>query len=250
MNTQGILNNKVCIVTGAGKGIGFSVVKRFVSEGAIVYANVRSQESEQGKLQELAENYQTLKIQYYDVTKAEEVKNAVLEIKRNEGRIDALINNAGLVSYELLSLINFDKLQSMFDTNVVGVIRMIQLVSRVMTRQKSGSIINISSIVGVKGVKGQLAYSATKGALNAVTLSAAKELSEFQIRVNAVAPGMVGTERFISVLEEKFSERINNIGFGRLADPDEVGDLCLFLASDLSKFVTGQIIGIDGSTIL
>lgn len=250
MSTQGLLKNKVCIVTGAGKGIGLSVVNRFASEGAIVYANVRSQESDHKKLHELAENFSNIKIQYYDVTKAEELKNAVLEIKKKEGRIDALVNNAGLVSYELMGLINFDKLQAMFDTNVIAAIRMIQLVSRVMTRQKSGSIINISSIVGVKGVKGQLAYSATKGALNSITLSAAKELAEFQIRVNAVAPGMVGTERLKNIMEEKFSDRLNDIGFGRMAEPDEVGDLCLYLASDLSRYLTGQIIGIDGSTIL
>ncbi|MFD2201831.1 SDR family NAD(P)-dependent oxidoreductase [Shivajiella indica] len=250
MNTEGFLTNKVCIVTGASKGIGFATVKKFAEAGAIVYANVRNQDSIFDKLSELSEKFPDLKIQFYDVTKAEEVKNAVMEVKKNEGRIDVLVNNAGEVSYELLAMLNYDKLTSMLDTNVVAVIRLTQLVSRIMSRQKSGSIINISSIVGVKGVKGQLSYAATKGAVNAITLSAAKELAEFSIRVNAVAPGMVATDRLKNVMEVKFSNRLDDIGFGRMAEPEEVADVCLFLASDMSKYVTGQIIGVDGGTVL
>ena len=119
-----------------------------------------------------------------------------------------------------------------------------------MTRQQSGSIINMASMVGVKGAKGQLSYSATKGAVVAATRSAAKELAENHIRVNAIAPGMVGSERFKAVLAEKFAQKINDIPFGRLAEPEEVAQLCLFLAADSSSYITGQIIGVDGGVVL
>ena len=135
----------------------------------------------------------------------------------------------------------------MFEVNVIAMIQLVQLASRIMTRQKSGSIINMSSVVGVQGVKGQLGYSATKGAVISITKSAAKELIEHNIRVNAIAPGMVGTERFTAVFEEKFKDKIANIGIGRLAEPNEIANVCVFLASDLSTYVTGQVIGVDGS---
>ena len=119
-----------------------------------------------------------------------------------------------------------------------------------MQRQQNGSIINMASMVAVKGAKGQLSYAATKGAVISATKSAAKELANDKIRVNAIAPGMVGTERFKNVLQEKFSEKINDIPFGRLAEPEEIAKLCLFLASDASSYITGQVIGIDGGAVI
>ncbi len=108
----------------------------------------------------------------------------------------------------------------------------------------------MASIVGVNGVKGQMAYSASKGAVIALTKSAAKELAENNIRVNAIAPGMVGTERLLNIMEKSFDHRLNDIGMGRLAEPREIADACVFLASDLSTYVSGQILGVDGSTVL
>ena len=105
-------------------------------------------------------------------------------------------------------------------------------------------------MVGVKGAKGQLAYSATKGAVISITKSAAKELAEFNIRVNAIAPGMVATDRFKNVIENKFEDRISDVGFGRMAEPEEIADAYVFLASDMSRYITGQIIGVDGGFIL
>ena len=174
----------------------------------------------------------------------------VVSIKKEHGRIDVLANIAGLISYELMPMIDYEKFRKMLDVNVVGLVHLMSLVSRIMTRQQSGSIINMASMVGEKGSKGQLSYSATKGAVISATKSAAKELAESHIRVNAIAPGMVGSERFKTVLEEKFAQKINDVPFGRLAEPEEVAQLCLFLASDQSQYVTGQIIGIDGGAII
>jgi 3-oxoacyl-[acyl-carrier protein] reductase len=246
-----ILEGKICLVTGSNRGIGKAIVERYAEEGAIVYANARKV----GSLDEWATScslkYNTQVIPlYFDVVDNAAAKQAILRIKNEQQRLDVLVNNAGLVTYELLSMINFESLREMFDVNVIGTIQLIQLASRLMTRQKSGSIINMSSIVGDKGVKGQLAYSATKGAVISVTKSASKELASSNIRVNAIAPGMVGTDRLLEVFEKSFKDRMSDIGMGRLAKPEEIANACVFLGSDLSEYVTGQILGVDGGTIL
>jgi len=245
-----VLTNKVCLITGANSGIGLATTELFSEAGAVVYANVRTLDGISAELNQLITKHPNLKLCAFDVTDAASMKGAITDIKRESGKIDVLVNNAGVVSYELIPFINFEKLHEMLEVNVIAVIRLTQIVSRIMARQKSGSIINISSIVGVKGVKGQLAYAATKGALNAVTLSAAKELAEYGIRVNAIAPGMVGTERLKAIIADKFKEQNKEIALGRIAEPKEIANTCLFLASDLSSYTTGQILGVDGGLLI
>lgn len=247
MSTR-LLEGKICLVTGTNRGIGMAIAERYAEEGAVVFANARKEYSLETWAKQCSEKYHTSVIPlYFDITDAAASKAALLKIKSDFGRIDVLVNNAGMVTYELLPMIDFEKLRAMFEVNVIAMIQLVQLASRIMTRQKSGSIINMSSVVGVQGVKGQLGYSATKGAVISITKSAAKELIEHNIRVNAIAPGMVGTERFTAVFEEKFKDKIANIGIGRLAEPNEIANVCVFLASDLSTYVTGQVIGVDGS---
>jgi 3-oxoacyl-[acyl-carrier protein] reductase len=251
MAGTGLLKDKVCLITGAGKGIGKAIAERYAEEGAVVYANARVEGSIDEWAKELSEKNNTTVIPiYFDITDAAAAKQAVLKIKADHQRIDVLVNNAGMVTYELLSMINFDSLRNMFEVNVIAMIQLIQLVSRIMGRQKSGSIINMSSIVGVNGVGGQLAYSATKGAVISLTKSAAKELAPSNIRVNAIAPGMVATERLVEVFEKSFKDRLNDIGMGRLAKPEEIANACVFFGSDLSEYVSGQVLGVDGSTVL
>jgi len=251
MESSALLQNKVCLITGAAKGIGMAIAEKFAEQGAVVYANARTENSLEEWAVETSAKYGCSVIPvYFDVTDYNRAKEVIMRIKSESGKLDVVVNNAGIVTYEMLGMIDFNRMREMFEVNVYAAINLIQLASRIMARQDSGSLINISSLVGDKGVKGQLAYSASKGALIALTRSAAKELAHQHIRVNAVAPGLIGTDRFTKIFNEKFSERINSIGMGRLGTPEEVANTCLFLASDLSTYVTGQVIGVDGSTII
>lgn len=251
MSSRSLLKGKVCLITGTSRGIGREIAERFSEEGAIVYANAREKNSIDEWAVGCSLKYQTDVVPlYFDVTDYNSVKAGVMQLISERKRLDVLVNNAGLVTYEVLGMIQIESLRKMLEVNVVAVINLIQTVSRLMSRQKSGSIINISSIVGVKGVKGQMAYSATKGAVVSLTKSAAKELASQNVRVNALAPGMVDTERFRRILEENFREKITSIGMGRMAKPLDVANACVFLGSDLSGYITGQIIEIDGSTVI
>lgn len=244
------LKDKICLVTGAGRGIGQAIALRFAQEGAVVYANYRTDDAITAWSGTLPEDVRTriLPIQF-DLTDRSALKEAVLQIRKEHNRIDVLVNNAGIVYNEPIGMTSYEHVSKMFEVNVFAVIELIQMVSRIMTRQGGGSIINISSMVGVHGSKGQSAYSASKGAVIALTKSAAKELAPAQIRVNSIAPGMTATERAIKMYDKVYDESIARIGMKRLADPVDIANACVFLASDQSAYITGQILGVDGSAV-
>ena len=241
-----LLENKICIVTGAAQGIGREIAKRFAADGAVVYAGDR-QELSEAKIKELEE--QQIHYLSFDLTDAAAVKQAMMQIFKAEGRIDVLVNNAGVVFNRKIGMIVREETELMFRINVIAVIELIQLVSRLMARNGGGSIVNIASVTAVLGSPGQVAYSATKGAIISLTKSAAKELAAQGIRVNAVAPGIVKTERFAELYEangEKIDERISRIALGRLGTPEDIANACSFLASDRASYISGQIVGVDG----
>lgn len=247
--TTKLLSQKVCLVTGAGRGIGRSIAGRLASEGAIVYANDLNKDELEQWIREFECEY-PIKSICFDITDELAVKNAVMTIKKESGKIDVLVNNAGIEFNESIGMISRKNMEKMFRVNVFAMVDMIQIVSRVMSRQQSGSIINISSIVGRRGNAGQLVYSATKGAVISLTKSAAKELAVKNIRVNTIAPGLTNTKMMQAGNDEKLQQRINNISMGRLAEPLDIANACLFLASDLSTYVSGQVLGVDGCSIL
>ena len=233
-----LLKDKVCIVTGAAQGIGKSIALKMIEDGAIVYGCDRLE----GSMSALELEFERFHALYFDVTHAQAAKESMMRVKKEQGHIDVLVNNAGVVFNKKIGMIVREETELMFRVNVIAVIELVQLVSRLMARNGGGSIVNIAS-------PGQSAYSATKGAIISFTKSAAKELAPIGVRVNAVAPGIVKTERFAELYEdskEKIDMRIAKIALGRLGSPDDIANACSFLASDRSSYISGQILGVDG----
>ena len=172
-----------------------------------------------------------------------------MSIYKAEGRIDCVVNNAAIIQNQKLGMVTKPLLEKMYAVNVFAVIDMIQIASRLMARTGGGCFVNMASVTGVVGSPGQVAYSASKGAVIALTKSAAKELAPQNIRVNAVAPGIVKTERFEELYEatgDKINERIEKIALGRLGTPQDIANAVSFLASDRASYISGQILGVDG----
>jgi len=245
-----LLKNKVCIVTGSTRGIGKEIACLFASQGAEVVVNGTRVGSAEQWIDE-SEYASRLHPYYFDISDPSEVRQNVMAVKRQFGHIDILVNNAAVEFNELIGMISRENMEKMFRVNVYGTIEMIQAVSRIMARNENGgSIINISSVVGLRGNPGQLVYSATKGAIIALTKSAAKELAPKKIRVNSIAPGLTQTEMMEQVDIEKLQGRISNICMGRIAQPSDIAGGCLLLASDYSEYISGQILPVDGCTIM
>lgn len=235
-----LLENKVCIITGAAQGIGRQIAEQFAQDGATVYACDK---------QKFTADNERIHPVVMDITDASSVKTNLMQIFKTEGHIDCLVNNAGIVYNRKIGMIMREETEHMFLVNVIAVLELIQLCSRLMARNGGGSIINIASVTAVLGSPGQVAYSATKGAIISMTKSAAKELAAQGIRVNAVAPGIVQTERFAELYESdgnKIDERIQRIALGRLGTPEDIAHACAFLASNNASYISGQILGVDG----
>lgn len=240
-----MLKDKICIVTGAAQGIGRAIALKLIEDGAVVYGCDRTV----GSMETLAAENATFHQLYFDVTDAAAAKTAMMQVKKEQGRIDVLINNAGVVFNKKIGMIVREETELMFRVNVIAVIELTQLVSRIMARTGGGSIVNIASVTAVLGSAGQTAYSSTKGAIISFTKSAAKELAPQGIRVNAVAPGIVKTERFEELYEasgDKIDTRIERIALGRLGNPEDVANAVAFLASEQASYISGQILGVDG----
>lgn len=245
-----LLSNKVSIITGAGRGIGKVIAEQFAQDGAIVYVN----DLQMGDMEEWAadcsiRNNTKVTPLCFDVTDSASLKSGLMNIYKTEGRIDCVVNNAAIIANQKLGMVTKPLLEKMYHVNVFSVIDMIQIASRLMARTGGGCFVNIASITGVVGSPGQVAYSSSKGAVISITKSAAKELAPKNIRVNAVAPGIIKTERFEELYDatgDKIDGRISRIALGRLGTPQDVAYAVAFLASDRASYISGQILGVDG----
>lgn len=245
-----LLSGKICLVTGAGRGIGRVISEQLAADGGVVYcADLAMGDMEPWAAEKSAEYDTKIVPMIMDVTDSAALKSGLMSIHKTEGRIDVVVNNAAIIQNQKLGMVTKPLLEKMYAVNVFAVIDMMQIASRLMARTGGGSIVNIASVTGVVGSPGQVAYSSTKGAVISATKSAAKELSPVQIRVNAVAPGIIKTERFEELYEasgDKIDQRISRIALGRLGTPQDVANAVAFLASDRASYISGHILGVDG----
>ncbi|MGZ7446001.1 SDR family NAD(P)-dependent oxidoreductase [Paenibacillus sp. TH7-28] len=246
-----MLKNKITFITGASRGIGRETAIQFAKHGAVLVLNGQNKEALEHLQAELQREYSAeVYILPYDVRDTAEIKHAFQWIKKDLGTLDVLVNNAGVLDDALLGMVNEQQMESTFSINIEAVIYHMQYASRLMTRQKQGSIINVSSIIGRTGNAGQVVYASSKAAVIGATYSAAKELGVHNIRVNAVAPGFIDTDMTKQLSDEKYKQRLSEIKMNRIGKPVEVANTILFLASDLSSYITGQVIGVDGGMVI
>ena len=245
MNGQ-LLKGKNCIVTGGSKGIGLAIVKTFLEEGGSVYYFSRTQAQEHAELEALAiTKGATLHWTSCDVADEKTVEAAVDSVAA-KGSIDVVVNNAGVTRDGLVFRMSAEDWDLVMDTNLKSAFLMCRSAARHMIKQRSGSIVNVSSVVGITGNGGQTNYSASKAGLIGFTKSLAREVAGRGVRVNAVAPGFVDTAMTDKIPEAAKEKLKSSIPLGRTGSPDEIAQVVLFLASSMSSYVTGEVIKIDG----
>lgn len=244
---MGRLDGKIALVTGGAKGIGRAIVKKLASEGATVVINYRgSQAQAEETLQEMQVTGGKGSMIACDISDYQKTKEMMQEILEKYGRLDILVNNAGITKDGLLMGMTEEMFDLVIQANLKGTFNCMQLIARTMIKQRSGRIINISSVSGVLGNAGQVNYAASKAGVIGMTKSAAKELAGKGITVNAIAPGFIHTD-MTEVLSEKVKESIlASIPMRKMGEPEDIASIVTFLASEEARYITGQTISVDG----
>lgn len=237
-----LLADKAALITGASRGIGKAIAERLAGEGASVVLLGRTDDVRSVADAIVARGSRAVAVQG-DLADPATAKAAIAACRAQGGRLDVLVNNAGAMPLALLGMVQTEEARRLFDVNVVSMINLTQLAVRLM--KGAGSVINLSSIAR-KGMAGGAVYSATKAAVDGFTRAAAKELAPRGIRVNAIAPGFIDTDMTAALTDAQRQATLGRIGMARPGTPQDVADVALFLASDLSRYVTGQVIGVDG----
>jgi 3-oxoacyl-[acyl-carrier protein] reductase len=243
------LGGKVALVTGGSRGIGRAIAERLYGAGAHVAILGRDQARAQEVVATLTGKGRGLAVRA-DVAATEEVENAVALVEKDVGPVDILVNNAGFTKDGLLMRMSESDWDTVLDTNLKGAFNTMRLVTRSMMKRRWGRIINITSIVGLAGNRGQANYAASKAGLIGLTKAVAKELASRNVLVNAVAPGFIETDLTRDLPEQARAALISQIGLGRLGTPGDVAGAVLFLASDLADYITGQVVVVDGGLVM
>ena len=240
------------MITGGSRGIGLATARTVAAAGATVVLLGRSTDSLQAACESVREAAPAASVSGIgcDVSAPDSVRDAFQAIFRQHKRLHALVANAGVLDDALIGMVTPAQIRQTFDVNTFGVLYCAQAASRLIARSGGGAIINVSSIIGRNGNAGQAVYGGSKAAVIGITQSLAKELAPQAIRVNAIAPGFIDTDMARSIGPAKFQERLASIKMGRIGTPQDVANVALFLASDLSAYVTGQVIGVDGGMLI
>jgi len=244
------LKDKVALVTGGARGIGQAIALTFAREGAdIVVADVNLEIARKTALEIEGLGRKALALEM-DVTSYEKVEEGVNKILDKMGKVDILVNNAGITKDNLLLRMSQADWDAVINVNLKGTFNCIKAVSRPMIKQRSGRIISIASIIGLMGNPGQANYAASKAGIIALTKTVAKELASRNVNANAVAPGFIQTEMTAKLPEDIKKKMLEAIPLAKLGTPQDVANTCLFLASDESSYITGQVITIDGGMVM
>lgn len=242
-----MLNGKSAVITGGVRGIGRAIAEEFCRKGADVLLCYRSNEEAARKTAEELKQYGTrVELIKGDVSDPAHAEETAKFAKEQFGKIDILVNNAGITKDKLLLKMTPSDFDEVVQANLSGSFYFLQAIAPVMIKQRGGRIINISSIVGVKGNAGQVNYSASKAGIIGMTLSAAKELGKRGITVNAVAPGYIETDMTEVLTEDQKKTMLDIISLGRAGKASDVANAVAFLASDSAAYITGQILAVDG----
>lgn len=236
------------MITGCNRGIGKVAVEKFASQGADLICALRKENEEFTSFSKMLQNQYNINITeiYFDMSDENSIKEAIKPLFKEKRQIDVLINNAGVATGNLLSMTSMNELHSVFQINFFSQVLLTQLISKLMARQKYGSIINMGSIAGIENLSGYTAYGSSKAALMFFTKTIARELALYGVRVNTIAPGLVNTDMAAKQEDKSKEEILMRTDMHRLGNPEEIVNMMLFLASDMSSFITGQIYRVDG----
>jgi 3-oxoacyl-[acyl-carrier protein] reductase len=242
-----MLKGKCAVITGASRGIGKCIATKFAKEGANVVINYRNNEEEALKVkQELEDLGSQVLVVKADVSELEQAENLIKEAKKEFGRVDILVNNAGITKDNLIIRMKEEDFDSVIKTNLKGAFNCLKAVTPIMLKQKYGKIVNMASVVGVVGNPGQVNYCASKAGLIGMTKSLAKEVGSRNITVNAIAPGFIDTDMTKILSDDQKKKILSQIPLNKFGNVEDIANVALFLGSENSNYITGQVIHVDG----